>query len=132
MSKVKRLITDISKGFKVNEKLIGIQILAGVQDGREQQKEQNTLMPCTKCNIGNLQIRFSKKSRRSFVGCSNYPQCTAVYSLPPNAMIKKTDKKSERNLPILVALRKGKRPWEFEFDPNWKPDPNYQKNLESK
>jgi len=130
VSQVKRLIIDISKEFKVNEKLIGIQILAGIQDGREQQKEQNTLMPCTKCNVGNLQIRFSKKSRRSFVGCSNYPQCTAVYSLPPNAMIKKTDKKSERNLPILIALRKGKRPWEFEFDPNWKPDPNYKKDKE--
>ena len=86
-------------------------------------------MPCTKCNIGNLQIRYSKKSMRSFVGCTNYPNCNAVYSLPPNAMIKKTEKKSERNLPILVALRKGKRPWEFEFDPNWKPDPNYKKEV---
>ncbi|MEK6811557.1 MAG: DNA topoisomerase I [Nanoarchaeota archaeon] len=128
VSQVKRLITDISKEFKIHEKSIGNQILAGVQDGREQQKEQNTLMPCTKCNIGNLQIRFSKKSRRSFVGCSNYPACTAVYSLPPNAMIKKTDKKSERNLPILIALRKGKRPWEFEFNPNWQAEnPNYKK-----
>ena len=43
-------------------------------------------------------------------------------------MIKKTDKMSDRNLPILMALRKGKRPWEFEFDPSWKPDPNYQKD----
>lgn len=127
VAQVKRLITDISKEFKVHEKSIGNQILAGIQDGRELQKEQNTLMPCSKCNVGSLQIRFSKKSRRSFVGCTNYPACTAVYSLPPNAMIKKTEKKSERNLPILMALRKGKRPWEFEFDPNWKPDPNYKK-----
>ncbi len=76
-------------------------------------------MPCSKCNSGNLQIRFSKKNMKSFVGCSNYPQCTAVYPLPPG-MIKKTDKVSDRNLPILVSLRKGKRPWEFEFNPNWK------------
>jgi len=128
IKRVEQLITDISKEFKVNELSIGKQILLGVQDLREQQKEQNTIMPCTKCNVGNLQIRYSKKSRRSFVGCTNYPQCTAVYSLPPNAMIKKTDKMSDRNLPILMALRKGKRPWEFEFDPSWKPDPNYQKD----
>lgn len=130
IKRVEQLITDISKEFKINELSIGKQILSGVQDLREQQKEQNTLMPCTKCNVGNLQIRYSKKSRRSFVGCTNYPQCTAVYSLPPNAMIKKTDKMSDRNLPILMALRKGKRPWEFEFDPSWKPDPNYRKEVQ--
>ena len=127
IKRVEQLITDISKEFKINELSIGKQILSGVQDLREQQKEQNTLMSCTKCNVGNLQIRYSKKSRRNFVGCSNYPNCTAVHPLPPNAMIKKTDKISDRNLPILIALRKGKRPWEFEFDPNWKPDPNYKK-----
>ena len=120
IKRVEQLITDISKEFKVHEVSIGNQILSGIQDLREQQKESNTLMPCTKCNVGNLQIRFSKKSGRYFVGCSNYPQCTAVYSLPPNALIKKTDKVSDKNLPILVALKKGKRPWEFEFNPNWR------------
>ena len=131
VSQVKRLITDISKEFKIHEKSIGIQILEGIQHAREEQKEQSILMPCTKCNIGSLQIRFSKKSRRSFVGCTNYPNCNAVYSLPPNALIKKTEKKSERNLPILIALRKGKRPWEFEFNPNWQAEnPNYKKDKE--
>ena len=77
-------------------------------------------MPCDTCKKGNLQIRYAKKLRRYFVGCSNYPDCTATYSLPPNSLIKKTDKKSEEGLPILQALRKGKRPWEFPFDPNWK------------
>lgn len=126
ISQVERLITDISKEFKAHEISIGNQILSGVKDLREHQKEQSTIMPCPKCNVGNLQIRFSKKSMKSFVGCSNYPNCNAVYPLPPG-MIKKTDKKSENNLPILVSLRKGKRPWEFEFNPNWKPDPNYKK-----
>ncbi len=131
IKRVEVLITDISKEFKINELSIGKQILAGVEGLREQQKEDSTIMPCPKCNEGNLQIRYSKKTKRYFVGCSNYPKCTAVHSLPPNALIKKTEKKSDRNLPILQALRKGKRPWEFEFDPNWKPDPNYVKNKES-
>ena len=131
IKRVEQLITDISKEFKVHEESIGRQILSGIQDLREQQKENNTLMPCAKCSVGNLQIRFSKKTRGYFVGCSNYPQCTAVHSLPPNALIKKTEKKSERNLPILQALRKGKRPWEFEFNPNWRAEnPNYKKENE--
>lgn len=124
------MITDISKEFKAHEISIGSQILSGVKDLREQQKEQSTIMPCPKCNVGNLQIRFSKKSMKSFVGCSNYPNCTAAYPLPPG-FIKKTDKVSDRGLPILISLKKGKRPWEFEFDPNWKPDPNYKKKENS-
>ncbi|MEK6908892.1 MAG: DNA topoisomerase I [Nanoarchaeota archaeon] len=129
IEQVERLITDISKEFKAHEQSIGNQILSGVKELREQQKEQNTIMPCPKCKIGNLQIRFSKKSMKSFVGCSNYPNCNAVYPLP-QGLIKKTDKNSENGLPILIALRKGKRPWEFEFNPNWKPDPNYKKDKE--
>ncbi len=131
IKQVEKLITDISKEFKINELSIGKQILAGVEELREQQKEDSTIMPCPKCNEGNLQIRFSKKTKRYFVGCSNYPKCTAVHSLPPNALIKKTEKKSDRNLPILQALKKGKRPWEFEFNPNWRAEnPNYQKENE--
>ena len=129
IQQVERLITDISKEFKAHEISIGNQILSGITDLREQQKENSTIMQCPQCKTGNLQIRYSKKTRRSFVGCSNYPNCTATYPLPPNAMIKKTDKVSERNLPILVALRKGKRPWEFEFNPNWKAE-NQQKSKE--
>jgi DNA topoisomerase-1 len=131
IKQVEKLITDISKEFRANELSIGQKILEGIQTLREQQKEQSTLMPCTKCKIGNLQIRYSKKSNRYFVGCTNYPNCTAVHSLPPNALIKKTDKVSENGLPILMALRKGKRPWEFEFNPNWKPEPNYKKQEEN-
>jgi len=126
IAQVERLITDISKEFKNHQTQIGNQILSGVKDLREQQKEQSTIMKCPKCNSGNLQIRFSKKTMRSFVGCSNYPNCTNTYPLP-QGLIKKTEKISENGLPILMSLRKGKRPWEFEFNPNWKPDPNYKK-----
>lgn len=77
-------------------------------------------MPCPVCKSGNLQIRYSKKTNKYFVGCSNYPKCTATYSLPPNALIKNTGKTNDKGQTILVALRKGKRPWEFPFNPNWR------------
>ncbi|MDP4039452.1 MAG: DNA topoisomerase I [Candidatus Pacearchaeota archaeon] len=117
---VKQLITDISKEFKVNEINIGKNLSEGIIDLREIQRENSTLMPCPTCKSGSLQIRYAKKLRRYFVGCSAYPKCTTTFSLPPNSLIKKTDKLNEEGLPILQALRKGKRPWEFVFDPNWK------------
>ncbi len=120
LESVKKLIIDISKEFKSHEIEIGKHILSGIEGLREQQKENSALMPCQVCKNGNLSIRYSKKTRGYFVGCSNYPSCTATYSLPPNSLIKKTDKVSENGLPVLTAIRKGKRPWEFVFDPNWR------------
>ena len=116
---VKRLITDISKEFKINETKIGKNLLQGTQESREIENRNNILMPCPICKKGNLVIKYSKKTKKQFVACDNYPQCTATYSLPPG-FIKKTDKKSQDGLPRLISLKKGKRPWEFTFDPNWK------------
>ena len=83
---------------------------------------------CPTCKKGNLRIMYNRASRRYFVACSAYPDCKQTYSLPPNALIKNTGKKSESGLPLLMAIRKGKRPWEFPFNPNWKEE---QKDKES-
>jgi DNA topoisomerase I len=117
---VKRLISDISKDFKSHEIEIGKNLLQGTEQLREQEKENNKLMPCPVCKQGTLTIKYSPKNKRSFVACDSYPKCTATYSLPPNSIIKKTGKLNEDNLPLLIALRKGKRPWIFPFDPFWK------------
>jgi DNA topoisomerase I len=39
---------------------------------------------------GNLVVRFSPKTKSSFVGCSNYPDCDIIYSLPKGAEVLKT------------------------------------------
>lgn len=123
-----KIILDISKDFKAHEIEIGKELMTGTQELREQQKENNILMKCPVCQQGQLVIKFSKATKRQFVACDKYPECKTTFSLPPNSLIKKTDKLSERNLPILIAIRKGKRPWEFEFNPNWKSEnPNYEK-----
>jgi DNA topoisomerase-1 len=116
----KKMITDIANQFKKKEALIGQGLLEGITDLRKQQNEAATIMQCPTCKKGQLKILYSKKIKRYFVACSAYPECKQTYSLPPNAMVRKTEKVSDEGLPILVALRKGKRPWEFKFDPNWK------------
>jgi len=88
-------------------------------------------MPCPTCKKGNLRIMYNKKSKRYFVACSAYPECKQTYSLPPNALIKKAEgnKKCEAdNFPKLVAIRKGKRPWEFCFNPNCPAQKSNQNN----
>jgi len=35
-------------------------------------------------------VRFSPKTKSSFVGCSKYPDCSTIYSLPKGAEVLKT------------------------------------------
>jgi len=118
LEKAKRLITDIAKEFKAHESEIGSELLKGIEHQRNADKEASILVPCQTCNKGNLRIMYSKKTRRFFIGCSSYPDCKQTYSLPPNALIKKSGKICESDkFPKLLAIRKGKRPWEFCFNP---------------
>ena len=74
-------------------------------------------MECPKCHKGNLFINYSKKFKRQFIACDKYPECKTTFSLPPNGIIKKTEKKCEScNFPMLMRLSKGKRPWFFCFN----------------
>ncbi len=123
-----KLITDISKEFKAKEREIGKEIMQGLESHREEQKSNSIIMPCPRCKKGNLVIKYSKKTNRYFAACDTYPECTETFSLPPNALIKTTGKTSDSGLPILVALRKGKRPWEFPFNPNWKNEQTQDNN----
>ena len=127
---VKKVIADISKDFKAHEREIGKELLKGTEGLYEQQKENNTIMQCQVCKQGNLTIKYSKKTNKYFVACDRYPECKATYNLPPNALIKKTEKVNEEGLPILIAIRKGKRPWEFTFDPFWKEKQDKEKKEE--
>lgn len=120
VDKAEKIITDISKEFKSKEKEIGKSLAKGLEGLREEQKEANSLCPCPTCKDtekGTLRITFSRKTKRYFVACSAYPKCTQTYSLPPGGYLKKVDKDcQECNFPLLMSLRKGKKPWIFCFN----------------
>ena len=118
VKEAEKIIEDISKEFKAKEKEIGKGIMEGVTELREQQNEQNTLMKCPKCGKGDLRIMYSRKTRSQFVACSAYPECRNTYNVPPNSYIKKADKTCpDCGFPLLISLKKGKRPWEFCINP---------------
>lgn len=117
MNEAKKTIIKISEQFVKEEKEIGKELLQANEKLIEQQKIENTLTKCPVCKKGNLTIKYSKKTRRHFVACDSYPNCNATYSLPPNGIIKKIDKKCpECDFPQLMSLRKGKKPWIFCFN----------------
>lgn len=131
INEAKKTLIKISDNLKKEskQKQIGKALVEATNNLYAQQREENKLTQCLVCKKGSLAIKYSRKTKRSFVACDAYPECKTTYSLPPNALIKKTDKTCDDcGLPKLMALRKGKRPWVFCFNPKcWqKPEDSYK------
>jgi len=118
IEEAKESIIKISQQFKENEEKIGKELVQANLEYIEKEREENKLNVCPVCKKGNLAVTYSRKNRRFFVACNAYPECRNTYSLPPNSAIKKTDKICEKcGFPMLMSLKKGKRPWIFCFNP---------------
>lgn len=118
IQEAKRHIQDIAKEFQIKEMDIGKELISANTELRKAEQEANTLNQCPNCKKGSLRIMYSPKIRRSFIGCSSYPECKTIYSLPPNALIKPSQKACpECTFQRVLAIRKAKRPWEFCFNP---------------
>ena len=129
----KKTIVKIIKQFKEQEKEIGNELVKAQEELREQQKKENTLVQCPKCKKGNLAIKYSPKTKRQFIACDSYPECKTTFSLPPNGIIKKTNKICEKcNFPTLMRLQKGKRPWEFCFNQECETNKEWVKKREER
>ncbi len=85
----------------------------------EMKKAQYQSMILGKCpkDGGDLVIRRSRAGK-TFAACTNYPKCTNTYSLPQNSLIQPTERVCEHcHTPIIKVIRKGKRPFEMDLDP---------------
>ncbi len=117
IGKAKKTITEIAEQFNKNENKIGKELLQANLAQREQQKQENKITTCPVCKKGDLAITYSRKTRRHFIACDAYPNCKTTYSLPPNSLIKKTEKICDQcGFPMLMSIRKGKKPWFFCFN----------------
>jgi DNA topoisomerase I len=81
-------------------------------------KEDRILGTCPDCG-SNLRIVKAKKSKKRFVGCSGYPECTTTYPLPQSGSIMPSGEVCpDCNSPKVRVLNKGRRPWIFCLDPD--------------
>lgn len=101
--------------FKENQKEIGNQISNAVLSTNNLQ--QVILGSCPVCK-GNLIIKKSNKTKKRFVGCSNYStsKCNATAPLPQKGIIKSTGKTcSECKWPFIETIfyAQEKRKWQF-------------------
>lgn len=125
------IILDIGKDFQKHKEEIGKDLVKATENLWEEERKDGEIMQCPSCNKGMLSIKYAKQYSRYFLGCSNYPECNQTYTLPPNGLIKKTDKVCEQcSFNMLMSIRKGKRPWVFCFNPECPSRKDYQGNKE--
>jgi len=121
IEKAEKTITTISDSLRKHESKIGKELLKANEDLRKHEQEMNTIMTCPVCKKGVLRILFNRASHRYFLACSAYPECKTTFSLPPNSLIKREEnnKLCEKcGWPMLMAIRKARRPWIFCFNPD--------------
>ena len=108
LEEAKKTITKILTKFKKKEKKIGKELTKSVI---ETQERRSILGKCPKCG-GILKVHKSWRTKKRFVGCSNYPKCDYGQPLPREGLIEPTGKVCpECGSPIIQVRRVGKRPF---------------------
>lgn len=104
-----KTLKKILKEFKRREVEIGKILLDGV---KRLFKEDSVIGKCGKCS-GELQIKSSRDGKR-LIGCSNYPKCTEIYSLPKKGTLTILKKRCKKcGLRIIRVKQFKKKAWKL-------------------
>jgi DNA topoisomerase-1 len=110
-------LKTVTASLKENEKAIGEQLSRAVKQAK---LEERVIGSCPTCKSGKLVILYSKKTRKRFVGCTNYfsGTCRTAFPLPKRGFVKPTGKACRGCgwSTVHVWLR-GKRPWNLCLNP---------------
>jgi len=124
LEEAKQSLKEILADFKKKEKDIG----AGLKEATiETQNKANLIGECPVCKKGNLRVIFSKKTKKRFIACDNYPKCRTTFSLPQKGLVKSADKSCpECGYPMVMVITKGRKPWIFCINHNCKAKQNHE------
>ena len=111
IKEARSFLKKIFSKFKKKEISIGKDLLESYKITRQ---EENQVGVCPVCKKGMLRILYSKKTKKKFIACNQYPKCKTTFPVPPNALIKTTKEICPKCMhPIILVIRKGKRPWKL-------------------
>ncbi len=135
---------------KIFERFREVEEKVGKGLGEAIVKTQDDMATLGDCSCGGkLKILFSPATRKKFVGCTNYsvcascgsekkkcecggwsPKCSRGYPLPHNASFQKTGKVCDKcETPVILVLRKGRRPFRMCLDPGCETKSEWGKKL---
>ena len=107
------ILTKVLAKFRKDEKEIGGELRESQFKAQEQKRMTDALGTCPVCKQGMLVVRFNPKSKKRFLGCSDYPKCTNTQPLPQNGLVKPANKICPTcGYPMANIWSKGKKiPW---------------------
>ncbi|MBT3866240.1 DNA topoisomerase I [Candidatus Woesearchaeota archaeon] len=128
LEEAKSQLTETLNHFREHEKDIGEVLIKAT---RETEYKINTIADCPKCKKGVIQIRTGRFGK--FVACNKYPDCENTYSLPANSLIRANGGTcKECNFHTVLAIRGGKRPFNYCLNKECPPKVEWRKAREAK
>ncbi len=116
----REMLGEVMVELMKNSEAVGTEIRSGIQESR-------TVGACPKCGEP-LRIIRAKKSKKRFVGCSNYPDCKTSYPLPQYGDIIALGTTCDQcGSPKIKVISKGRRPWEICLDTECPTKEQYRK-----
>lgn len=110
VSKSREMLAKIMKILEEKKEQVATDIRQGI-------RLDQIIGKCPNCGE-NLRIIKAKKSKKRFVGCTNYPKCSTSFPLPQFGGIISTGEVCPQcNSPKIKIIKKGSRPWELCIDP---------------
>ena len=117
LTEVIEILKPALEKLEEKEKIIGEQLSNAV---KKTKLEERTIGICPVCGDGKLAILHSRKTRKRFVGCTNYFKgtCKASFPLPQRGVIRPLARNCRGcGWPTVQVRMKGRRPWTLCFNP---------------
>ncbi|MBM3705917.1 MAG: DNA topoisomerase I [Actinobacteria bacterium] len=128
VEKSKKMLKEVMIKLKNDRSEISQEIKKAV-------KEDQIIGKCVRegCQ-GDLIVRTSRKTRKRFIGCNAYPECTCTFSLPQSGLLVPSRELCRHcNYPVVRIINRGRKPWDLCINSNCpSKDENYKNNKSKK
>ncbi len=125
VKKSKQLLTNILTQLSESKEEIGKKIKVGIYEDKK-------IGNCPKCG-SDLVIRKSKKTKKRFVGCANFPKCSQSYPIPQTGKIITTGEICQFcGAPVVKVIKRRKKPWNLCLNPDCPAKEKQKKDKNSK
>jgi len=113
LSEAKDVLVAILDEFRAKESTIG----ADLKKSKDIMVDNaRTIGPCPVCSQGTLVLKRSKFGM--FVACDRYPECSAAFNIPKNALVKSAGSICETcQHPMIKVIKARRRPEEICLNP---------------
>ena len=112
-----KILKPVTEKLKEKEKVIGAQLSQALKKSK---LEERVIGACPTCQNGKLVILYSRKTRKRFVGCTNYfeGKCKTAFPLPQRGFVKPLGNACKScGWPTVQIWMRGKRPWNLCLNP---------------